>query len=153
MATLTEQLGSGDKRKAVVDDALQVLDQEVADKSGLTGIAIKGAYKLVQNVRPGFLRQVVEHLMDDFLTALDPIYQEAMTRNRPAGAYLIENQSRVADALLAVTDRRAERAESATIKGAYSKLRPIAKKQVEAATPRLANLLERHAAVAPAPAP
>ena len=148
MASLSEQLGSGDKRRAVVDDALHVPDQEVADKSGLTGIAIKGAYKLVQSVRPGFLRQVVDHLLDDFLTSLDPIYQEAVARKCPAGAYLLEHQGRVADALLAVTDRRAERADSATIKGAYSKLRPIAKKQVEAAAPRLATLLERHAAPA-----
>ncbi|HYO96239.1 MAG TPA: hypothetical protein VER33_17090 [Polyangiaceae bacterium] len=146
MASLSEQLGTGEQRSKLVDDALHVLDQEVADKSGLTGMAIKGAYKLVQSVRPGFLRQVVEHLVDDFLTALDPIYQEAAAQKRPAGAYVVEQKSRVADALLAVTDAKAKRAESATVRGAYEKLRPIAKKQVEAAAPRLGNLVERHAA-------
>lgn len=146
MASLWEQLGSGDKRAAVVDDAVKVLDQEVADKSGLTGIAIKGAYKVVQGVRPGFVRHMVDALLDDFLNSLDPIYQEALLKGRPPGAYLNENQSRVADALLAVTDRKAEKAESATLKSAYSKLRSMAKKQVEAATPRLSQLLDRHAA-------
>lgn len=146
MASLTEQLGNGEQRSKLVEDALHVLDQEVADKSGLTGMAIKGAYKLVQSVRPGFLRQVVEHLVDDFLTALDPIYQEAAAQKRPAGAYVVEQKGRVADALLAVTDAKAKRAESATVRGAYEKLRPIAKKQVEAAAPRLGNLVERHAA-------
>lgn len=146
MASLLEQLGQSEKRNAVIDDALKVLDQEVADKGGLSGFAIKAAYKLVQGVKPGFLRTVVDRLLDDFLGALDPIYQEAANKHRPAGAYLVENQSRVADALLAITDRRAERAESQALKSTYEKLRPSAKKQVEAAAPRLATMLERHAA-------
>ncbi|HET9959693.1 MAG TPA: hypothetical protein VFQ61_34610 [Polyangiaceae bacterium] len=145
MASLSEQLGAGSKREAVIDDALKVLDEEVADKGGLSGMAIKGAYKLVQGVRPGFLRQVVNSLLGDFLLALDPVYQEAKSKGRPAGAYLQENSGRVADALLVVTDRKAQRADSAVVKGAYDKLRPMAKKQVEAAAPRLARLLEKHA--------
>ena len=58
---------------------------------------------------------------------------------------LIEHKSQVADALLAVTDHKAQKASGA-IRGAYDKLRPMAKKQVEAAAPRLAAMLERHAA-------
>ncbi|MGC4086545.1 MAG: hypothetical protein QM756_01360 [Polyangiaceae bacterium] len=146
MTSLSEQLGSGEKRNAVVQDALKVLDEEVADKSGLTGLAIKGGYKVVQGIKPGFVRQVVEALLDDFLKALDPVYQEAVDKKRPAGAYLVENKGRVADALLAVTDQKAERSSSGAIRGAYDKLRPLAKKQVEGAAPRLAAMLERHAA-------
>lgn len=145
MASLLEQIGSGDKRKLVIDDACQVLDAEVADKGGLSGIAIKAAYKAVQGVRPGFVRNAVDHLLDDFLTAVDPVYQEAAQKKVKAGSYLEQNSGRVADALLAVTDRRAERAESKVVKSAYEKLRPMAKKQVEGATPRLSQLLEKHA--------
>ena len=43
MPSLREQMGTGDKRSAVIADACQVLDAEVADKGGLSGIAIKGA--------------------------------------------------------------------------------------------------------------
>lgn len=146
MASLKEQFASPDRKAALVDDAVKVLDQEVADKSGLTGIAIKGAYKLVQGVRPGFIRHVVDALLDDFIGALEPVYAEAAEKKRPAGDYLLEQRDRVSDALLAVTDKRAERAQSASIKSAYSKLRPMAKKQVDAAAPRLAQLVERHAA-------
>lgn len=145
MASLAEQLSSNEKRQAVIDDAVKVLDQEVAEKSGITGIAIKGAYKVVQGIKPGFVRQVVDGLLDDFLAALDPVYQEAASNKRPAGAYLIEQKSRVADALLAVTDARAKKTDSNIIKGTYDKLRSLAKKQVEAAAPRLAALIEKHA--------
>jgi hypothetical protein len=144
MATLLELLGTGDKRRAVIDDSLKVLDAEVADKSGLTGLAIKTAYKVVQGVRPGFVRQVVDWLLDEFLGALQPVYAEALDKGEPAGSYLRKNGARVADALLSVTDRRAARAEGSIIKKTYEKLRPTAKKHVEAAAPRLADMLDRH---------
>ena len=149
MQSLREQLGTGDKRDRVIEDACRVLDDEVNDKSGLTGIAIKGAYKLVKGIKPGFVREVVDSLLDDFLDAMNPLYEEAVSKQQPAGALVRQNTSRAADALLAVTDRRAQKAKSPTIRGAYEKLRPIAKKQVEAACPRLSTLLERHAAAAP----
>lgn len=144
MSTLKEQLGTGEKRQQVIEDAIKVLDAEVADKGGLTGLAVKGGYKVVQGVRPGFVRDVVTGLFDEFLDAMDPLYQEAKQKGRPAGAYLLENKGRMAEGLLAVTDRKAQRADG-MLKKAYDKLRPLAKGQVEAAAPRLSQLLEKHA--------
>ena len=144
MSSLKEQLGSGEKRQQVVEDAIKVLDAEVADKGGLTGLAIKGGYRVVQGIRPGFVRDVISRLLDDFLEAMDPLYQEAKQKGRPAGPYLLGNKARVAEALLGVTDRKAQGADG-VLKKAYEKLRPLAKGQVEAAAPRLAQLLEKHA--------
>jgi hypothetical protein len=145
MSALRDALGSGDNRRKVIDDACRVLDLEVSDKGGLTGLAIKGAYKLVQGVKPGFIREAVDHLLDDFLDALDPVYQEARQKGEPPGPYLRRSSSRVADALLSVTDRKAEKAQRPVIKKTYDKLRPTAKKHVEDAAPRLSEMLERHA--------
>jgi hypothetical protein len=145
MPSLREQLSQDPtKREAVIADALTVLDQEVADKSGLTGMAIKAAYKMVKSVKPGFLREVVSNLLDDFVDALDPVYQEAVEKGEKPGRYLEVHKSRVADDLLSITDRRAERAKNRTIQAAYSRLRSTAKKHVEAAAPRLGAMLERH---------
>jgi len=145
MPSLKEQLGSGEKRQQVVEDAIKVLDQEVADKGGLTGLAVKGGYKMVQGIRPGFVRDVVSGLLDDFLESIDPLYQEAKQKGRPAGQYLQDNKGRLADSLLGVTDRKAQKADNVVLKKAYEKLRPLARSQVEAAVPRLAALLEKHA--------
>jgi hypothetical protein len=124
------------------------LDQEVSDKGGITGIAIKGAYKLLQGIKPGFVPEVVDALLDDFLDALDPIYQDAIAKKLSPGAGVKSEPSRAADALLSVTDRRALEAKRQVVRSAYDKLRGMAKKQVEAACPRLAGLLDRHAAPA-----
>ena len=145
MASLKERLGQDPQRKALVSDAIQVLDQEVADKTGLGGIAIKGAYSIVKGIKPGFVEEVVDGLLDDFLDALDPLYQEAVARNEPPGRYLTVNGDRVADALLAITDARAARSSRAVIQKTYDKLRPTAKKHVSSAAPRLGQLLDRHA--------
>lgn len=145
MSSLKEQLGAGEKRQQVIDDAIKALDAEVADKGGITGFAVKGGYKMVQGVRPGFVKDVVTGLLDDFLDAMDPLYQEAKQKSRPAGAYLLENKSRMAEGLLGVTDRKAQKADNVVLKKAYEKLRPLAKGQVEAAAPRLSQLLEKHA--------
>jgi len=145
MPSLKELAQEGEKRKEVVEDACKVLDQEVADKSGLSGVAIKAGYKLVQGVKPGFVKNVVEDLLDDFLDALDPIYQEAVSHGQKPSGYLVDHKSEMADALLGITDRRAEKAQRAALKGMYLKLRPTAKKHVEAAAPRLGQMLDRHA--------
>ena len=144
MASLRELLGGADKRARVIDDSMRVLDAEVDDKGGLGGIAVKTAYKLVKGVSPGFLRQVVDHLFDDFLDALDPIYQEAVANNVPPRQKLQSNPGRVADALLAITDARARNAKNQLVKATYEKLRGQAKKHVEAAVPRLGELFERN---------
>jgi hypothetical protein len=146
MATLREQLGSPNKRASVVDDACRVLDQEVADKSGLGGLAVKAAYKVVQSIKPGFVREVVEALLDDFLDALEPLYREAIDKGQRPSSVLDANRDRAADALLGITDDRARKAKRAAIKSAYDRLRPSAKKHVEAAVPRLGQMLDRHAA-------
>jgi hypothetical protein len=145
MPSLQELLGSGDKRAKLIDDALSVLDAEVDDKGGLSGLAIKTSYKIVKGVSPSFLRQVVDHMLDDFLKVLDPLYQESVSSNVPPRKHLETNPGRVADALLSITDARARNAKNQMVKGAYDKLRGQAKKHVEAAVPRLGQLFERHA--------
>ncbi len=145
MSTLGERLGSGEKRQQILDDACRVLDEEVADKSGLGGLAVKAAYAVVKGIKPGFIRQAVDHLLDEFLDIMSDFADEAAEKKVKPGALILENRSKVANALLTVTDRRAQKAESGVVRKSYDKLRPSAQKHVEAATPRLAQLLDKHA--------
>jgi uncharacterized protein DUF6918 len=145
MATLAENLISDSRKSAVVDDCLALIDAEVSDKGGLTGLAIKAGYKTIQGVKPGFVRQVVSDLLPEFVGALDPLYQEAKGSGRSVKEYFQANANRAADALLTITDDRARRTKSGMVKGTYEKLRGSAKKNVEAAVPRLAAMLEKHA--------
>lgn len=144
MARLPDVLTRDDKRSSVVQDCLTLIDAEVADKSGISGMAIKAGYKAVKGIKPGFVEKVVHDLLPEFAGAMDPIYQEALESGQPVRAYFVDNQGRVADALLAITDGRAQRTKSGVVKATYERLRGSAKKNVEQAIPRLGALIEKH---------
>ena len=59
----------------------------------------------------------------------------------------------VAEALLAITDERAQRAKNQALKRAYEKLRRTAKKHVEAAVPRIGRLVDKYDQAAAAARP
>ncbi|RLB47627.1 MAG: hypothetical protein DRJ42_25020 [Deltaproteobacteria bacterium] len=146
MPSLEEALASDDKKQIVIEDCLVLLDQEVADKKGLSGIAIKTGFKAVKSIKPGFIRGVVSDLIPEFAQALDPMFQEANEGGRGVGEHFVTHSSAAADALLSITDKKAVKSKNRVVKGTYQKLRGQAKKSVEAAMPRLGKMIEKHTA-------
>jgi len=144
MAKLPEVLNSPDKKETVIDDVLTLIDAEVADKGGISGLALKAGYGMVKGIKPGFIRHVVHDLLPEFAEALDPFYQESVEQKKTPRDHFVANSSRVADALLAITDGRAQTAKNAVVRKTYDKLRSTAKKNVEQALPRLGSLVEKH---------
>jgi len=143
MSTLTETLNDPTKKPAVVDDCVALIDAEVSDKGGLSGLAIKAGYAAVKGIKPGFIKHAVTDLLPEFAAALDPIYAAAKSKGAPVDSHFVANSAQVADALLAITDGKA-RKSSGLVKGTYERLRPAAKKNVEAAVPRLGRLVSKH---------
>ena len=141
MPTLGDLLNS--YRGGVVEDCLRIIDAEVGDKSGFSGLAIKAGFAAIKGVKPGFIKEAVIELLSEFATALDPLYQAAQTGNLPVGDYFLQNRPRVAQALLAITDAKAL-LSSAVVRGAYDRLRGTAERNVEAAVPRMAQLLAKY---------
>ncbi|MDR0965874.1 MAG: hypothetical protein LBM75_05140 [Myxococcales bacterium] len=134
------------RRPKVLDDCVDLLNAEVESKSGLTGIAIKGAYAVVKAVKPGFVRIAFDDMLEDFSKRLDPFFQKAHADAQPVAASMTARASEAADALLGITDERATRAKNTAVKKAYDKLRPMAKKHVEAAIPRVSQMIEKNTA-------
>ena len=145
MGTLSDALADDTKKKAVVKDTCDLIDAEVKDKGGISGLAIKAGYGAVKGIKAGFVEKAVEDLLPEFAKALDPIAADAQSQSKPIGAFFEANTSRVADALLAITDAKAS-GKSGVAKSAYDKLRGSAKKNVEAAVPRLGKLVEKYGA-------
>jgi hypothetical protein len=153
MPTLTEILLVPGNRPKVITDCVQLIDEEVASKGGLTGLAVKGAYALVKAVKPGFVNEAVDHMLDDFVKRLEPFWADAQSRNEPVGPLMSSRAPEVADALLAISDERAQRAKNQGLRKAYDKLRPTGKKHVEAAVPRVGRLIAKYASTATAANP
>ncbi len=144
MGSLVETVKDPAKRKLVVDAGVRLIEAEVADKGGLSGIAIKGAFKLVSGVKPGFVGGTLNHLLDDFSAKVDPFWADCQAKREEPRGYFVRRGNEIANALLSITDDRAKNARG-PVKSTYDKLRPEAVKHVTTAMPRLADMVKTHA--------
>ncbi|WP_439385207.1 DUF6918 family protein [Amycolatopsis lexingtonensis] len=145
--TLKEILLDSSRRPAVVSDFETLVDAEVSDKGGVSGAVVKTGFAAVKKIKPGIIPSAVDTLLPDFASALEPFYGDYRAKGgNDFGAYLSSRSDEAADALLSVTDSRAEKSSRDSIKKVYGKLRPNGKKNVEEALPRLGALVDKHAA-------
>jgi hypothetical protein len=147
MTTLSETLKAANRRQ-LLDDVVRVINGEVASKGGVSGLALKGGYRVVRRLKGGrMIHLAADNLLDDFALAIDPVWEEfqAEGSEKSFTRYLSCNERRAADALLSITDRRARRAENRIIKKTYAKLRGQAEKHVIAALPAVGRLIEKYA--------
>jgi hypothetical protein len=144
--TLKEILLDSSRRPTVVADLQTLIDEEVAAKSGVSGTVIKTGYAAVKKIKPGIIGAAVESLLDEFVAALEPIYADFKASGASDFGTYLPTRPDAADALLSVTDARAEKSDRDSIKKVYGKLRPKGKENVEEALPRLGKLIDKHAA-------
>jgi hypothetical protein len=67
--TLLQKFGTHPKRTQVIADCVKIIEQEVANKSGISGMAISASHRMVETFKPGFVSIVMDVLFDDFCRA------------------------------------------------------------------------------------
>lgn len=151
MSTLVERIALPPQRPKVIEDCVHLIDDTVKHKTGLSGMAVKGAYATIKTIKRGFVPGVVDGLLDDWLGKLQPHHDRWSAGGSGTFAeFLIARSDDVAEDLLAVTDQRAETTTHTTAKKAYVRMRGTAKKNVVEAIPELARLIDKHLAMAAA---
>lgn len=145
-ATLQEILLAPGTRPLVVADCFTLIDQGVSDLSGVSGAAVKLAYKTVNKFMPGHVRHMVQSLLPDMVGKLEPFWTDFVTSGGSQFAdYLAKRGEEAAAALLSVTDARAAASGRPTIIRAYGTVRGGAARHVEAALPGVAALVQKYA--------
>ncbi|NED99025.1 DUF6918 family protein [Phytoactinopolyspora halotolerans] len=145
--SLKDVLLAPERRPEVIKDVEALVDAEVAEKSGVSGLAVKSGYALIKKVNSSFVSDAVDSMFEKFVERLEPFYADFKASGSGSFAdHLVGNSSDVADALLGVTDERSAGSRRESVKKVYNKLRPQAKKHVEDALPRLGALIEKHIA-------
>lgn len=142
---LKEYLGAPPVRDRVVADCVTLIEDQVKGKGGLSGVAIRTAYATIKAVKKGFITEVVESMLDEWLERLQRHYDTWSdgARDQRLSDFLVARSDDVAEDLLSVTDRRAETTRHKTAKKAYLKMRGSAKNNVVEAIPDLGRMLER----------
>jgi hypothetical protein len=145
-ATLEQILLTPDAQPNVVADCLTLIEQEVAGKHGVSGTAVKLAYKTANTFAKGYLRSTVESLLPDLVTELEPYWADFTASGASGfGDYLAKRGDEVSEALLSVSDARAKISGRPVIIKAYGTVRGGAAKHVAAALPNVGALVEKYA--------
>ena len=137
-ATLPEILLAPQTQPQVVADCQALIEQQVSDMSGISGTAIKLAYKTVNKFAADHVHHQVEALLPLMADKLDPYWADF-------GDYLSKRGDEVAEALLSITDARAANSTHPSIVKAYGAVRGSAAKHVTAALPQVGALVQKYA--------
>jgi hypothetical protein len=146
MSTLQEMLLAPEVRPHVVADCKALVQSEIDGKGGLSGTAVKAAYKVVTAFAPGYYEETLTSMLPDMTDALAPYWADFVASGGGEfGDYLAKNGEVVSESLLAVTDNMAQISGRATIVKAYQMVRGGASKNITAALPGLGAMVQKHA--------
>ena len=146
-ATLQETLLAPGTQPKVLADCQALIEQQVSDMSGISGTAVKLAYKTVHAVAPGHVTYLIESLLPRMTEELEPFWADfAASGGAEFGDYLAKRGDEVSEALLSVTDARAAGSGRPTVVKAYRTVRGSAAKHVVAALPHVGAMVQTYAA-------
>jgi Family of unknown function (DUF6918) len=145
-ATLEQMLLAPDVQPRVADDCMALVEQELASKSGISGAAVKVAYKAVTTFAPGYYRETIESMLPDMAAQLQPFWADFQASGGgDFGDYLAKRSDEVGPAMLTVTDNMASISQRPVIIKAYGAVRGGAGKHIEAALPSLGAMIQKYA--------
>ncbi|MEP7024573.1 MAG: hypothetical protein ABJB47_12395 [Actinomycetota bacterium] len=145
-ATLQQILLAPDTEPKVIDDCCALIQQQVSEKSGISGNAVKLAYKTVTTFASGHVRHMVEVLLPEMLGKLQPYWEDfSASGGSTFGDYLAKRGPEVSESLLSVTDAHAAASSHPVVVRAYQAVRGSAIKHVEEALPQAGELVLKYA--------
>ena len=145
-ATLHEMLLAPDVKPQVVADCQALVERELHSKSGVSGTAIKIAYKAITTFAPGYYTETVESMLPDMADKLQPFWADFIASGGSEfGDYLAKRSDEVSEALLSVTDDMRNRSKRPAVIRAYNAVRNGAAKHIEAALPNLGAMVQKYA--------
>ncbi len=148
MGILKEKFSPPEQRPLLIADCVKLVDSEVAAKSGVTGLMIKGGYKAFTTIMPRMVENAVDVLLDEFVVVLDRHYDTYLKaipdKKTPFEAWAKNRDVTIADDLLKITDEIMNRSNKTAIKKIYSGMRKVAQKNVAEAVPGIGRLVMKN---------
>ncbi|AWN17086.1 hypothetical protein SALB1_2890 [Salinisphaera sp. LB1] len=141
----------GPLAQQLLDDAVfpQLLEDSktlVASEVEKKNMALRTGFNMIRKAKPNLIDSAMRALLPQFVDALEPFYAHAQADpDTHFRDYLMAHQSQVADALLAVSDRRVAEVDNRVVKSGYQRLRGRAQREVIAAMPGIASVMSKYA--------
>ena len=139
---LAQRLLAPDTFPALTEDCRALVETEIKKR----GMTLRTAYNVALKVKPDLVTRAIQELMSGFAAELEPCYAEFQASEATdLRAHFIRHEDAVADAMLSVADRRADRIVSRAISSGYKRVRGKARREIIASMPEIATVLARHA--------
>ena len=145
MGSLVEAVKDQNKRPLILQECTEMIEGEVSDKRGMSGMLVKGAFKAIKKFKPTIIPSALDDLIDEFADKVDPFWQECQQAGEAPESFFVRRKVDVANALLQITDAKSERSPNKVLVKAYSSLRGKAVEHIGAAMPRFSRIVARHA--------
>lgn len=151
MAFAVSDTQQGPLARQLLDPAVfpQLLEDSkalVADEIQKKNMALRTGFNMVKKAKPNLIDRGMRELLPEFVDALEPFYASAEADpNTQFRDHLLARKTEVADALLAVSDRRVADVDNRVVKSGYQRLRGRAQREVIAAMPGIAAVMSKHA--------
>lgn len=139
---LAQQLLAPSVFPNLLADSQALVFSEVEKKN----LAVRTGFGMVRRAKPDLVEQAMRALLPEFVAALEPFYASAGANpEMHFRDYLLAHETEVADALLAVSDRRVAEVDNRIVKSGYQRLRGRAQREVVAAMPGVASVMAKYA--------
>lgn len=145
MSDLTSILTADGTRDAIVADLEKLTNDTIQGLSGLSGAAIKTAFRGAVGSRPDLLRRALTRFLPDIAAALQPSWDAAATNGQRYADYLAANEGPVTAQLLAVADEKVNQLNNAAVRQVYGVARNKAEVIASSALPELGAIIEKYA--------
>ena len=145
MGSLVQAVQDAQKRPLIINDCSTLIEEQVRSKRGMTGMAVKGGFKVIKSFKPGIIPRALDDMLDEFSAKVDPFWISCQEEGADPASYFKKKSSAISNALLSITDERAKNSPNKTLIKAYNGLRGKAEQHITEALPSLARLIAKHA--------
>ena len=76
MPTLNELLNTTERRPKVLVACQDLVEDELSRAKGMSGIALRTAFSVIQALDDEFIQKALNRLYDDFIDRLEPFWAE-----------------------------------------------------------------------------
>lgn len=106
MTTLRQTLTAPETKPAVVTELATLIEDEIASMKGLSGVAVKTAFKAAKAGKPDIVRRGSNAYLGTLADTLDPFWSRfTATDGQDFGSYLQANEAEVKEAFLVTAEQ------------------------------------------------
>ncbi len=147
MKSLSDILLAPEKKDAAVSDLARLLEGALANRGGLTGMALKTGLAMLKSGKPDVLERGATRMLPEFAAQLQPLFERFQKEGGTDFAgFLKKNGTEAATVLARTIDQLMATSQNATAKSLYTKFRGGADKDIAAMVPEVGRLVQKYLA-------